>query len=400
MRRTPTCLVYGMLLCCSATAWAQTEDPLTLVASYAIQTDSNLFRLPASANTQALLGTSDASEQIGIGSLGVNFKTRQSLQQFELSASFIDYQYQRFGYLSFTATNFDAAWRWSVTPRWRGSLTATRKETLNNFADYQGFSQRNVRLDTSTGLNTEYEIDGPWRLVAGVYGSRQANQAAQVSGSDFANTSADVGVLYAFASGSSIALRTRTAQGDYLNKTLPSAGLFDNAYAQTEQDLRLHWLMGASHTADANITFVARTHPNYSQRDYTGVNTGASVNLQLSGKTSLAASYQHQLAAYQTNSSNYSQTDSISLAPAWAFSPKAVLRLQAKLDQVEYLGSPTTIAASTRRDTNRELTLSVNWQPYQKLLVGASVGTVSRGSNQAGLDFDSTQIGLNAQYTY
>jgi exopolysaccharide biosynthesis operon protein EpsL len=389
----------AVLLCGSASLWAQTEDPLTLSAGYAIQTDSNLFRLPANANTLALIGTSDASEQIGIATLGINFKTRQSLQQFELRASVSDYQYQHFNYLSYTAANFDGAWRWSITPRWHGGITASRKETLNNFSDYQGFNQRNLRLDTASSLYTEYEIDGPWRLVGGLYSNRESNQSVQVSGSDFNNTSADVGVSYAFASGSSIALRTRTNQGDYLNKTVPSAGLYDNAYSQTDQDLRLHWVTGNT-TADANLTYVARSHPNYPQRDYSGFNTGAAVNLQLSGKTSLTAAYQHQLGSYQTASSNYSQTDSVSLGPVWQISPKVVMRLQYRVDQVDYLGTPAAAVLTARRDTNRETTLSVNWQPYQKLNLGATFATLARSSNQAGLDFDSTQLGLNAQYLY
>ena len=80
--------IVGLLLAALCPlALAQSQDPLTLIASYSLQTDSNIYRLPASANTQALLGRGDASEQIGVSSLGLAFKTRQSLQQFEFSAS-------------------------------------------------------------------------------------------------------------------------------------------------------------------------------------------------------------------------------------------------------------------------------------------------------------------------
>ena len=397
----PVRIILGLLLAALCPiAFAQTQDPLTLIASYSLQTDSNIFRLPAAANTQALLGRADASEQIGATTLGLAFKTKQSLQQFELNATAIDYQYQNFNFLSFTATNFDAAWRWSFTPRWHGSLTATRKESLNNFADTTGTYQRNVRLDTGTALDSEYEIDGPWRLVAGLSGNREANQAAQVAGSDFSNTAANAGVRYAFASGSNITFRTITYQGSYLNVVIPSAGLLDNAYAQQDQDLRLHWDLGGGSAADANLTYSARTHPNYSQRDWDGFNTGLNLNWLVTGKSSLVAGYQHQLGDYATASSNYSQTDTLTLSPVWQIRPKASLQLQSTYAQVQYMGSPTTVPTLARRDTNRSLNLSLNWQPYDKLSFATSVGTLSRGSSQAGLDFDASQLSFSAQLFY
>ena len=229
----------AVLALASACASAQSDDPLTFRASYAVQTDSNLFRLPASANTQALIGKSSAAEQIGLTTLGVNFNTRQSLQQFELDVALVNNRYQNFDYLSYNATNYNAAWRWSVTPRWVGNLTASRAETLNSFADFQGFRQRNLRIDSSTALDTSYEIHGPWRLVAGLSNTRQANDLAVTAGSDYNNTAASLGVRHVFGSGSTATYSAKLYNGSYLNRTVPSAGLFDNAYKQFDHDLHL-----------------------------------------------------------------------------------------------------------------------------------------------------------------
>ncbi len=401
MDRKLILVIVGLLLAAAwPVAFAQSQDPLTLIAAYSLQTDSNIYRLPASANTQALLGRADASEQTGVCTLGLTFKTRQSLQQFEISATAIDYQYQNFNYLSFTAANLDAAWRWSFTPRWHGSLTATRKESLNNFADAPGSFQRNVRLDTGSALEMEYEIDGPWRLVGGLSSARQSNQATQVAGSDYSNTSANVGVRYAYASGSSIAFRSRSYQGSYLNVIIPSAGQLDNAYSQQDQDLRLHWELGGGSAADANLTYTARTHPNYGVRDWDGFNTGLNLNWAVTGKSSLVTGYQHQLGDYATANSNYAQTDTLTLSPVWQFRPKASLQLQGSYAQVQYLGSPSAMPTTARRDINRSLNLSLNWQPYDKLSLATSVGTLSRGSSQAGLDFDASQLSFSAQLFY
>lgn len=396
--RTSSCVAACLATLGSAAVWAQSEDPLMFRASYAVQTDSNLFRLPADANTQALIGKSSAAEQIGLTTLGMGFKTRQSLQQFELNVDLINNRYQNFDYLSYTANNYNAAWRWSLTPRFTGSLTATRNETLNSFADFQGFQQRNLRVDTNNALDTSYEIDGPWRLVGGLSNARQANDLAITAGSDYNNTSANVGLRHVFGSGSTATYSARLNNGSYLNRTIPSASLQDNAYKQFDHDLRLRWVPGSGSSADANITFINRTHPNYPQRDYSGVNTGASVNWSLSGKTSLIANYSHVLEAYATNNTNYSQTDKMTIAPVWQISAKTLLRLQYQWSQVDYLGSPTTVAASNRRDKLSDTSLTFSWQPLQRLNLAASLQNLSRNSNLTGLDYDSNLFYISAQY--
>ena len=151
----PMRIILGLLLAALCPlALAQSQDPLTLIASYSLQTDSNIYRLPAAANAQALLGRADASEQIGVSSLGLSFKTKQSMQQFELSATAIDYQYQNFNYLSFTATNFDAAWRWSFTPRCGQKIRPCR---------WSASGSRRSRCPRATSLRARSSRDFPAR---------------------------------------------------------------------------------------------------------------------------------------------------------------------------------------------------------------------------------------------
>ena len=398
MRTQPSLHVTVALCACASGAMAQ-EAPVVLTAGYTVQTDSNLFRLPSSANTQALIGKDSAAEQIGVTTVGFGLNTYQSLQKFEFDLNLVDYKYQNFNYLSFTASNYNAAWRWALTPALTGSFTSSRKETLNSFSDYTSYNQRNQRIDTSTGVNAEYQLDGTWRLLGGLSTARQANQQAVLAGSDYTSNSANAGVKYAFASGSSVTYQARLGNGNYLNRTVPNAGQFDDNFKQLDNDLRLRWALGGNSSAELYLTHINRTHPTYGQRDYNGFNTGANLDWAISGKTALNVSFSHTLDAYATSNSNYSQADKLSVGPVWQFSPKAALRLRYDWAQRDYLGSPGA-TASTRRDTTRDTSISINWQPYQQLAFSAALQGASRGSNQAGLDYDSTQLFFTAQLTY
>lgn len=395
MLRTSRLGLTAALLAAGANpaAWAQDSSPLTYNASYSTQTDSNLFRLPSSS-------TLNTSERVATSTVGVGFDTTQSLQRFEFDASLVDYKYQNFNYLSFTARNYAAAWHWALTPKLTGNLTSSLKETLNSFVDTVGLNSRNQRTDTQQRFDADFALDGPWHVVAGISQARQSNQQALVADGDYSTASADLGVRHAFASGSSIAYAAKVSNGSYFNRVVPSAGLFDDSFKQLDNDLRLHWSLGGSSTADANITHINRTHGNYGQRDFNGFNTGARFLWVLTGKSAIGAGYSSDLGAYATSNTNYTQTDRINVGPVWQMSPKITLRLNHTWAQIAYLGSPTPGLRSDRRDTTRDTALSLNWQPYRQLGLSTTVQSASRGSNIANLDYDSQQLSFSAQFNY
>jgi exopolysaccharide biosynthesis operon protein EpsL len=392
-------LLLALLTLHAPMIWAQQSNPLVLNAGYSMQTDSNLFRLPSGANTSALLGKTSGAERIGISTLGLGFATTQSLQRFELDASLVDYRYQNFDYLSFTATNIFAAWRWSLTPRLTGNLTAARKQTLNSFADYQGFNQRNQRTDTDSRFDALYELNGPWRLLGGITRAEQRNEQALVAGGDYSSTGADLGLRHVYASGSTISMVGKLANGSYLNRAVPNAGLYDDSFKQLDAALQLHWVFSGSTILDGSFSQINRSHPTYAERDYSGQNADAKLSWALTGKTKLNARYARELAAYATATSNYSQTDRLQLGAIWAISPKTQLGISHQWSQIDYRGSPAA-AISQRRDTTKDTSVTLGWEPLQHLNLNAALQSATRGSTQAGLDFDSTMLNVSAQYSY
>ena len=385
-RAAALCIMFS-----SAPAWAQVQDTFKFNAAYARQSDSNLFRLPAAAN---------AAEQVGITSLGFNFNKAYSLQRFELNLSLIDYQYQNFSYLSFAAQNYNAAWRWSLTPRLRGNFTTVRNETLNSFADFQGFNQRNQRTNTNTRFDAAYEIDGPWRLLGGVSQSAQTNEQVLLAEGDFRSNAADLGLRYVLGSGSSLSYALKTATGSYLNRVLSPVSLLDDGFDQIDNELRLHWIISGNSSADISAAHIKRSHPNFAQRDFSGLNAAINLNWNMTGKSALTAGFARELASYQTGSANYTQTDRFSIGPVWQVSPKAVVRLRYDVAQRAYLGPPTGGVVAQRSDTTHDTSLSFDWQPYRYLTLSASLQNAMRTSNQAGLDYASNVATFSAQFTY
>lgn len=381
-------------------ARAEGDDVFTLSADTSLVRDNNLFRLSSSANTLALIGRDSAAEQINITSLGVRAAKSYSLQRFELGATIIDYRYQNFSYLNSVANNYDAAWRWSLSPRFHGNLTNSRQESVNSFVDIQGYNMRSQRVNYQSRWDGMYELDGTWRVMGGVASGSQKNLQTQTAEADTTTNSSDIGVGYAFASGSTLTYTLRGSKGQYLNRVLPSTSLLDDSFNQVDHEFRVVWSMDGITTAGLRATAINRTHPNYSQRDYNGIAAGANIKINLSGKTSLSVDWTRELSSYQDGRTNYAQTDRLTVAPIWQISSKTTMRLRHELALRDYLGSPSPTLSNPRTDTTRDTTLSFDWQPFTYVTLSAALQDARRTSSVTGLDYQSTQTTVSARFAY
>jgi exopolysaccharide biosynthesis operon protein EpsL len=392
--------LMGMtLLLCSA-ARADEFDTLNFDFGKTFVYDSNVFRLNGAADPNVLLGTPKKSDTLDITSIGVRFGKSYSLQRFEFSASFIDYKYQQFNFLSFDTTNYSGAWRWSLTPRLRGNLTASQSQTLNSFIDFRAFV-RNLRTDTNRRFDVEYEIDGVWRLVGALSESKNQNALPIVQTGDARNENTEAGIRYAFPSGSRITAVSRLTKGTYLNIQQPNfATLFDNKYEVREQEASLFWLFSGKSSFDARLAYYERRHPNIPQRNFSGVVGNATLNWGITGKSRFSASYVRDLGQFLTQSSSYSVGDRFILGPSWDITAKLQARARFESSSRSFLGPVGGAAATDRVDRFQTMSAGVDWAPYRWVSVSASLQNDKRSSSVAGLDFSATTATLTAQLTF
>jgi exopolysaccharide biosynthesis operon protein EpsL len=403
MTRSRAILCASAVLLCGHTAPSMAfgeNDAFKINGGYSLQHDSNLFRLPGNVDASAFTGRSGRDEWIGVASVGLAFKKDYSLQQVELSLNVLDYRYRDFNYLDFTATNYNAAWRWSWTPRLTGVVSTERVETLNSFADFQNTNQRNQRTNLNSRLDAEYELDGRWRLLGGVARASQSNELPLPGESDTRSNSAKAGVRYVFPSTTSLAYVFKHASGRYLDRVVPSGGLFDDRFTQNDHELALTWLFSGKSSAEVRAAYINREHPTYAQRDYSGLAASGGLNWGLSDKLSLSIGAAQELNSYQTENSNFSQTQRFYLSPVWKLSPRTTLRFRHDWASIDYRGQPANMAASSRSDKTTATLIGLEWRAARPLLLSASLQQQRRTSNTPGLDFRSTQGLVSAQLSY
>jgi exopolysaccharide biosynthesis operon protein EpsL len=379
-------------------ARADNLDTLQFKAGQSVTHDSNVFRLSDSANAQAVIGTPDRDDTVAVTTAGFKINKPYGLQRFELEVGVEDHHYSRFSYLDFTAVNYAAAWRWSFTPALHGNLTTDRSEYVDPYADVQARGQINRRTNRSTVFDAEYELDGAWRLVGGVFERTSSNSQPFTFEGDSKVHGGEAGVRYVYPSGTSMAYRFRDGKGEYPGR-VPSPVSAGN-FTDREHEFRFDWAPTGKTTLRAKAAYFDRAHDGLSARDFSGFTGQLDANWAITAKSSLAGGVVRELGSYQTLNSSYYEGYRFFIAPTWKATEKTAVRLRYDHGARDFKGPLPGFAASNRRDTTDLLSLAVEWQALRALKLTASVQSDRRKSNEPGADYKSNSFGIAADASF
>jgi exopolysaccharide biosynthesis operon protein EpsL len=381
-------------------AFGEELSTLKFHAGASIQQESNFLRLPGNADALALIGRSSTSETIETTKLGVSYEKRYSLQRIELDVDVIDNRFKNFDYLNFTALNYSAIWHWSYTPHLHGNLSTSRKQSLNNFADYRNFNERNERLETSNKFDLVYELDARIRLLGGLSNVRRTNVRPLLTETGSTQVIGDAGVRYVFPSGNAAGIHFRRADGSYTDNVASAVNIRDSGFTQDEAEVNLLWALSKKTVTNIKLGYRSRKHPNLPQRDFSAPVGSARVNWAITAKSAIGLGFERDVGAYQSLNTNSFQTDRLFLNPTWQITSKTSLGLQLARIEFQSDGSPTSAPPLNRKDVTHDAVLNLRWRPDDALTLNASIEDSRRKSNGAALDYKNRTYGISAQFTF
>ena len=373
-------------------ASADELDTLQFRAGQTWQYDSNLFRLSDGVDNQSTLGLPSRSDQFGVTTVGAKIDKKYGLQRFELDVNANRYSYKNLSQLDFTAVNYAAAWRWSVTPALYGNLTTDRREYTDNTAVVQNTGQLNRKTDSLTLLDAEYAIDGPWRALAGVFKKRTDNTQASTFEGDSKITGVQAGVRYVYASDTSLAYLIKQGRGEYPNRVLSSTSV--NSFKDREHEFKLNWPVTGKTTIQSTLSYFDRAHEGLAARDFSGFVGQLEAIWKITGKTTLAGGLVRELGDYQTNSISYFQGNRIYIAPTWKPTEKTAVKFRYDHGIRNYKGALPNFSTTDRRDTTSLSSLALEWDVIRAVKVGASLFMENRKSNEPTANYKSHGAGL------
>ena len=362
-------------------------DTLQFRLGQTLEHDSNVFRLPGSSPRQ--------SDTYGVTTLGLKLDKRYGLQRIELDVSAQDYRYQHNTALDFTAINYVAAWRWSLTPRFTGNVTADRSEYIDNTSLVQSTGVVNHRTEAAKGIDGEYDLGSAVRLVGGVFDHSVNNSATAVSIANTTVTGGDVGVKYVFNTGNTLAYRYLKGNGEYNGlsaSTLPSRNFSD-----VEHEFSFELRPSGSTSVQGRVSHLERKRDDSAVSEFSGVVGRVNANWVITGKSSLDVGVIREISSYQPSAliPSYFVGGRVYISPVWKPTEKTAVRL--RLDEgVRYYKGSLEPGYAGRRDTLNQSGVSFEWEPRRNVKLAASLAYDKRSSNIQNLDYKANVLGLSA----
>ncbi|MBK9439975.1 MAG: hypothetical protein IPN53_01170 [Comamonadaceae bacterium] len=385
------CIVSLIALLLPATTLAQsgTDKTITLRASVDLTHNDNFQQSPASAQE---------SEQISSQMLGIKLAIPVSLQRFELDADITNNTHKNFKGFDYIGQNYKAAWQWSVTPQLYGSLFLSRADTLNAIQDSLDPNLRNKNTTTSGGLAVNYGLAGRWQLLGSVFKSNSSNEQALLGTGDSDSTSAAAGFRYMLGSGSTLGYILRYDNG---TSHAADANAVDtsSSFTGVNHDFSLAWKLSADSDLEVHLLHLSNRYASVPEFDFSGLGTSVKLSHRFTDKTSVSASWARALASNQTDTSIYTETDTFSLSPSWAITPKTSLNLKYSVAQRRDKGSPTDVS-SNRTDTTHNASLGLSWAPRPFATLSANLAWTRQTSSLPDLDYVVKKSTVKALFTF
>lgn len=377
------------------TAHADETDTFNFVAGGSIGYDSNLFRLPSSANTQAAIGRSDRSDWLYTGKAGVRVDKPYGLQRFQLDATVTDYRYRDSSYLNWTGFDYRAAWLWQITPRLGGEISASRQQVLADFADYRVYNTRNIQTIQTQRANADWWVDGGWHLLGGLVQTEARNTATFNAVGDFDQTMAEGGVRYVARDDNSVTFSLRETHGVYQGRVLDPVQVLDNKFDQHEALVRVIWRFSPESMFDGNVGYLRREHDNFAARNYSGGVGRALFSWTPRVKVTLDFSAARNLYSFQEPTNSYFVADSFTFRPKWEVSEKTAVYAKADYTLRDFRG-PVVPTATLRTERLSTLSIGTEWKATRNIRVNGDLARIQRSSNYAGYDYISSSAMLSA----
>jgi exopolysaccharide biosynthesis operon protein EpsL len=374
-----------------------TDPPQTLTPSVSVEHlwDDNLFRLPDGVTPDVVPGETERGDQATLTGVGLKFDKVYSLQRFIVSANLLRYDYQNYSYLDFTARNGSANWIWSATPDLTGHLLFNRTDTLNSFADFNAFDQRNIDTNENRRFDADWNLGGALHLTGAIYQLVQTNTVPVFELEDVRINSIEAGLNYQSLAGNSAGFYSRFADGTYLDRTLDFFDKLDTQFTEREAGLRINYAVDGQTSLFGQIGVLSRQHEHFGDRNFHGVVGDLSWTWIFTGRTSALFTATRSLGNYEADNSSYVFTNRYTLGPVYQVTDKTSVSV--RLSSTEYrFGGPIIPTTVLRDDHTHAILLTGQWQPVQTVGLTATYTHANRYSSLPGLQFTDQMITLQA----
>jgi len=387
------CYFFSYVFTCQALA--DSNDVFNVVLGSTYKHDSNVFRL--SSGLQPAGAGAQRWDNILRTDLGFKINKNYSLQTFKIDYAYVLTKYNNAKFLDFNASNYKAAWLWSVTPSLKGNISADRKVEIINYQDYRTTDSKNIRTTQAKGFDFDWSPHNNWHLLGGYTMMDSINSQTFLAETSFKLNMIDSGIMYSFSSASYVALKLRHSNAE--NQTVNFASFIGKGYIENEGVLNAFWALTGKSRVSSFFGYDIHTDKTFSLRDYSGYIGDINYAWDMSSKTNLTIDLSRKLSSFQTDYSSYSVLDTLSIKPTWSVTSKIIVGLNGQISKRDYLGNGP-ITSLKRVDNSLSYGMTIDWAPRNAMMLGINAQYTDRGSNAVDATYSDFMAGINGKLIF
>ena len=386
-------LAASCLFLAAGQAQAIEGDTLRPYISANLGYDSNLFRF--ANDTQA----EDSSIDEPIKSIyyqrygaGFDVDWKHGRQQVTARLAADKTLFSRYSnLLDYTGQDLNGEWKWQLGNRWSGILSASQKRTQAPFTDVSGIVASNVVTDDKLVLQADYWLHADWRARLRFDKSSREYSDVNRNRSDSTYNNTTLGLYHQGGMVERLGVELTDSRGEFPNR--PLTATLDNR--SDEQVVRLVGSMTLSGKTNlsGSIGHAKRTHPNVSNKNYSGLEWRLAGRWLPTGKTQFETTLSRDLRASDTAAVNNEVADAINLSVAWRVLPKTTLSGQVGYERIDYEGI-------TRKDDLQTATLSAGYEAWRGGDLSIGVQHSRRGSTLASQEYSANMLFIAANLKF
>jgi exopolysaccharide biosynthesis operon protein EpsL len=376
-------------------AWALWNDRIEVFASENVTYDSNVFRTSLKLDPTLVTGSPERGDTVSTTALGFLLDVPVSLQRFQAGYTWYTSRYNRFTDLNHDGRVAFATWNWSVTPRLTGDLGYQEQSNLASFANIQG---RRPDLVTSrmAFASGAWMATPSWRLHSIVNaGQTSHDDPVRAATNDIENASVEAGVSYVSPQENRIGIAARAERGRSPHDFVVFGAPFNNAYHQDSIGVQGRWVVTGLSRFDGRADYTRREYDQLPQRNYSGPTGRATYTYTPTGKITIAATAQRDVAPLEDVSASFVLVTGVTVRPDWAITEKVNIRGAFAYNVWDYRGDPALGLSFTHRV--RSAGVSVLYHPTLHIsLVGGVTREVRTSTAQFG-DYEVNTASVEAR---
>lgn len=374
--------------------------PTSLSAEVGLMYDSNPFRLPDGADTQALLGESERSDAVMRYRVeGRHIARVVGRQRMRVHARGDYNDYLRYNKLDHFAYVLTGEWLWEVTNDLSGTLGWDRAHRLGDFGDVQRAVSDKVTSDRFYAT-AGYRVTPDWRVRGG------ADHRHRKRTGDRPEVSADAttvraGIDYVTPLANAIGVEARRTEGDApVTAAIDPADQLGNDFTEYEVSLVLTYNLGAQLLVGGALGRTRRSYDELPVEEFDGTTYRGRIGWRPSPKiTLLFEAYKEPTAAFLEIDASHVVVRGMSFGPSWAPTTKLVFSAQLVNERRQYQ-STADAGLTARDDTLRVWRFAAGWEPQRHFTVGAGLEYGERTSNALGRDYEYGAAMANVRYDW